>query len=154
MIGSLAPQGMKVVVHDGHLAVPVIFNGTACHDARNAAAGSNQHGDERLAGQTELAENPVHDECDPGHITAGLKERQEDEQHQHLWNKAQHSANAGNNTIQDQAGQPAGTAHRGQESFYQHRYSVYFHAKQAPAFPEHPVIGPVSCPGATIVTDT
>ena len=73
------------------------------HDARDTAAGADQHRDERFTGKTELTEDTVHDEGDTRHIAAGLKERKENEEDQHLRYKAEDCADTGNNAVQDQA---------------------------------------------------
>ncbi len=104
--GYLRAAGDEGGGHDGHTAVTLVFNGTGGHDARDAAAGADEHGDEGLTGQTKLPEDPVQNEGDTGHVAAGLQEGQHQKQHQHLRNKAQHSANAGHDAVQDQAGQP------------------------------------------------
>src|SRR5699024_3509730 len=75
--GKLRAAGDKGGGHNGHFPVSVVLNGTGSHNAGNAAAGSNQHGDKGLTGQSELAENTVHDERHSGHVAAGLQERQE-----------------------------------------------------------------------------
>ena len=92
--------------HDGHLTVTVIFDGTGGHNTGNAAAGTDQHGDEALAGQTELTEDTVHDEGDTSHVANVFQDSQQEEQHQHLRHEAQHGANAAHDTVNDQAGQP------------------------------------------------
>ena len=66
MMGILAPQGMKQVVMMDHTAVTLVLDGTGSHNTGNAAAGTNQHGDEALAGQAEAAEDTVHDERNTG----------------------------------------------------------------------------------------
>ena len=101
--GHLGSAGDKAGGHNGHFAVPVLLNGAGGHDAWDAAAGGHQHGDKGLAGQAEAAEDPVHDEGDAGHIAAVLQHRQQQEEHQHLGNKAQYSAHTGHNAILDQA---------------------------------------------------
>ena len=98
-MGILAPQGMKAGGHDGHAAVPFIFNGAGGHDARHAAAGADQHGDEALAGKAELAEDTVHDEGDAGHVAHVLQNGQHQEQHQHLRHEAQHRAHAADDAV-------------------------------------------------------
>ena len=74
----------------------------------DTATGADQHGDKGLTGQTELPEDTVQYESDTAHITAAFQDRQQEEQHQHLRYKAQHGANTGNNTVQQQTGQPFG----------------------------------------------
>ena len=92
--------------HDGHLAVAVIFDGTGGHDTGHAAAGADQHGDEALTGQAELAEYTVHYEGDTGHIADVFKYGQHEEQNQHLGNEAEYSAHTADDTVADQADQP------------------------------------------------
>ena len=103
--GQLGAAGHKGGGHNAHLTVGFVFHGTGGHDAGDAAAGSHQHGDEVLTGQAEAAEDPVHNEGDTGHVAAVLQNGQEEEQQQHLGHEAQHSAHAGDNTIQDKSGQ-------------------------------------------------
>ena len=83
-----------------------IFDRTRSHDAGHAAAGADQDRDEALAAQAELTEHAVEHEGDTRHIAAGLQERQQQEQHQHLRHKAENRADARHDTIQDQAAQP------------------------------------------------
>ena len=107
--GNLRAAGDEGGGHNGHPAVTLVFNGTGCHDAGNAAAGANQHGDEALAGQAELAEDTVEDECDTGHVAAGFQEGQQQEQHQHLRHEAQNRADTGHDAVQNQAAEPFGS---------------------------------------------
>ncbi len=101
--GHLGAAGDKGGGHDGHAAVTLVLDGTGSHDAGHAAAGADQHGDEGLTGQAELAEDTVQDEGDTGHVAAGLQEGQHEEQNQHLGNEAQHGADTGDDTVKDQA---------------------------------------------------
>ena len=101
--GNLRAAGDEGGGHDRHTTVTLVFDGTGGHDAGDTAAGADQHGDEGLTGQTELTEDTVQNEGDTGHVAAGFQEGQQQEQHQHLRHKAQHGANAGHDTIQDQA---------------------------------------------------
>ena len=121
MIGSLALHGNKGGSHNGHAAVAFLFNGTRCHNARNAAARADQHRDERLAGQAELAEDTVHDERDARHVAAVLQDGQEDEQHENLRHEAQNRADTGDDAVHDQAVQPVGNAEAAQQVIQQHR---------------------------------
>ena len=107
--------------HDGHAAVFFVLNGTGSHDARNAAAGTDQNRNEGLAGQAKAAENTVHDEGNTRHVAASLQECQEDEQNEHLRHKAENRADTGNDTVQNQTGQPVCTADAGQSLFYKYR---------------------------------
>ena len=95
MMGILAPQGMKQVVMTvirRSRSFSMVRRG---HDAGDAAAGAHQHGDEALAGEAELAEDPVHDEGDTGHVADVLQNGQHQKQHQHLGHEAQHRADTG-----------------------------------------------------------
>ena len=47
--GNLRAAGDKGGRHDRHAAVALVFNGSRCHDARNAAAGSDEHRNKGLA---------------------------------------------------------------------------------------------------------
>ena len=104
--GHLRAAGDKGRGHDRHAAVTLVFNGTGCHDARDAAAGADEHGDEGLTGQAELAEDTVEHEGDTGHVAAGLEEGEHQEQHEHLRHEAEHRADTGDDTVQNQAAEP------------------------------------------------
>ncbi|MEI3405988.1 MAG: hypothetical protein V8Q79_05250 [Christensenellales bacterium] len=67
-------------------------------------------GMKHLTGQTEAAEDTVHDERDTRHIAAVLQNAQHEEQDEHLRNKAKNRADAADDTIDNQAGQPLRTA--------------------------------------------
>ena len=97
--GHLRAAGDKGRGHDRHAAVTLVFNGTGCHDARDAAAGADEHGDEGLTGQAELAEDTVEHEGDTGHVAAGLEEGEHQEQHEHLRHEAEHRADTGDDTV-------------------------------------------------------
>ena len=92
--------------HDRHTTVTFIFDGTGSHDARDTAAGTDQHRNEGLAGQTELTEDTVEYERDTSHITAGFQESKQQEQYQHLRNETKDRANTGYDTVKQQSGQP------------------------------------------------
>ena len=108
--GNLCAAGDEGGGHDGHTAVTFILDGTGRHNAGDTAAGTDQHGDEGLTGQAELAENTIQHEGDTGHVAAGLQEGQHQEQHQHLGHEAQHRADTGDDTVKDQAAEPLGGA--------------------------------------------
>ena len=114
--GHLRPAGDEAGGHDGHAPVPLVLNGAGGHDAGDAAARADEHGDEALARKPELAENAVHDEGDSGHIAAVLQDGQQQEQHQHLGHEAQHRAHSGADTVGNEAHQPAGHAPALQQS--------------------------------------
>ena len=119
--GNLRAAGDEGGGHDGHAAVALVLNGAGGHDARHAAAHADQHGDEGLAGQAELAEDAVQHEGDTGHVAAGLQEGQQEEQHQHLGHEAQHRADAGHDAVQDQALEPVRGVRLVQGAFHQRR---------------------------------
>ena len=105
--GHLSAAGDEAGGHDGHTAVALVLDGTRSHDARDAAASADQHGNEALTGQAELTEDTIHDEGDTGHIAHILQNGQQEEQDQHLGNKAQDRADTGDDAVHDQAIQPA-----------------------------------------------
>ena len=109
--GGLGAAGDERGGHDRHAAVALIFDGPGGHNAGDAASGTDQNGDEGLAGQTETAENTVQHKGDSGHVAAGLHKGQQEEQHQHLGHKAQHCADTGHNAVQDQTADPAFLRH-------------------------------------------
>ena len=104
--GHLGTAGNEAGGHDRHTAVTLVLDGTGSHNTGNAAAGTNQNGDEALAGQTEAAEDTVHDEGDTGHVDI-LEDGQQEEQNEHLGNEAQNRADTGDDAVHDQAVQPA-----------------------------------------------
>ena len=61
---AFGAAGHKTGGHNGHAPVAFVFNGAAGHNARHAAAGTDQHRDKTFAGKAELAEDTVHDECE------------------------------------------------------------------------------------------
>ena len=107
--GNLSAAGNKCGGHYGHTPVALILYGTGGHYSGDTAAGADQHGDEGLAGKAEPAEEPVQNERDTGHIAAVLKGSKKQEQHQHLRNKAEDRADAGDYAVKYQAAEPLGT---------------------------------------------
>ena len=103
---NLGAAGDERGGHDRHTAVTLVFDGTGGHDARNAAAHTDEHGDERLTGKAELAEDTVEHEGDTGHVAAGLEEGEHQEQDEHLRHEAEHRADTGDDTVEDQAVEP------------------------------------------------
>ncbi|CAN4070982.1 Trypsin-like peptidase domain-containing protein, partial [Dysosmobacter welbionis] len=101
--GHLSAAGDEAGGHDRHAAVPLVLNGPRGHDAGDTAAGAHQHGDEALAGEAELPEDPVHDEGDSRHVADVLQNGQHQEQHQHLGHEAQHRADTGQGAVANQA---------------------------------------------------
>ena len=103
---NLGAAGDERGGHDRHTAVTLVFDGTGGHDARNAAAHTDEHRDEGLTGKAELAEDTVENEGDTGHVAAGLEEGEHQEQNQHLRHEAEHRADTGDDTVEDQAVEP------------------------------------------------
>ena len=97
--GELGSAGNEGCGHDRHAAVSLILDRSGSHNTGNAASCADHHRDEGFAGQTESSENTVHDERDPCHISAALKEGQADEQNDHLRQETEDSADTGNNTV-------------------------------------------------------
>ena len=126
--GHLSAAGNKGGGHNGHTAIPFIFDGTGGHDAGHAAAHADEHGDEALAGQTEFAEHAIQHEGDTGHVATGLQEGQHQEQHQHLRHEAQHGADTGHNTVIDQPAEPGRRVGSIQTIAHQHGDAGYPHA--------------------------
>ena len=138
--GQLRAAGDEAGGHNGHLPVPVLLDGAGGQNAGHAAAGGHQQRNEALAGQPEAAEDPVHDEGDTGHIAHILQNGQQEEQHQHLGHKAEHSTHTGHNTILDQTVDP-GAFHYAQGA--QDRAEPAGHDPT-----EKGVVGPVCTEGA------
>ncbi len=108
--GHLGAAGDEGGGHNRHAAITFVFDGTGSHDAGDAAAGTDEHGNEGLTGKAELTEDTVQYEGDTGHVAAGLQESQHQEQHQHLGHEAQHRTDARHNAVQNQAVEPVGSA--------------------------------------------
>ena len=117
--GHFCAAGDESRGHHRDPPVPVLLNGPGSQNAWYAAAGGHQHGDNGLAGQTEFPENPVHDEGHPGHIAHVLQDGQQEGKHQNLGHKAQHRANACQNTVHHQAIQPVTDLQRCQSASQQ-----------------------------------
>ena len=136
--GHLSAAGDEAGGHDRHTAVTLVLDGTGSHNTGNAAAGADQHGDEALAGQAEAAEDAVHDEGNAGHVADILQNGQQEEQNEHLGNKAQNRADTGNDAVHDQAVQPVSHA----DGFQQAAEGV------GDDLTEQNIVGPVSGKGA------
>ena len=118
--GKLGTAGDEGGGDDGHAAIPLVLNGTGCHDTGYAAARTDQNRDKGLTRQTELAEDAIQHKGDTGHITAGLQEGQEQEQHKDLGNEAQHGAHTGHDAVQHQTVQPIGGIQSRQTPLHQY----------------------------------
>ena len=114
---ELCAAGDKGRGDDGHTAVAFVFNGTGRHDAGNAAARSDEDRNKRFTGETEFAEDLIHKECDTGHIAARFEESKEEEQNEHLGNKAEHGTNTRDDTVEDQTLQPRSAIDGGEKVF-------------------------------------
>ena len=104
--GHLSSAGDETGGHNRHLPVAVLLNGSGGHDTGHTAAGSHQHGDEALTGETETAEETIHDEGNTGHIAHILQNGQQEEQYQHLRHKAQHRSHTGHDAVLNQPVEP------------------------------------------------
>ena len=135
--GHLCAAGDEAGGHDGHTAVALVLDGTRSHDARDAAASADQHGNEALTGQAELTEDTVHNEGDTGHIADVLQDGQQEEQDEHLGNEAQDCADTGDDAVHDQAVQPARHADALEEAAQSIRNDLT----------EQDVVGPVGSEG-------
>ena len=80
--GELCTAGHESGQHCGCTTLTLITDGTAGHDARDAAAGADDEGDDRLAGQADLLEDGVENDSCTSHVAANLKQRDE-EVHDH-----------------------------------------------------------------------
>ena len=98
--------------HDGHAAVALVLNGARRHDPGDPAARADQHRDKGFARQTEATEDPVEYERDARHVPARLEDREEQEEHQHLRYEPEHRADARDDTVEDQPGEPIGGVRR------------------------------------------
>ena len=104
--------------HNGHLAVAVIFNGTACLNSRNAAAQTDQHWDKGFTRQTKTTENTVHDKGNTCHVTTVFQKCEQQEKNHHLRQEAKYSTDTGDDTIQNQRLEPWSGIGSGEPSFH------------------------------------
>ena len=98
-----------------------VFYRARSHDAGDAAAGGDDHRDERLPGEAEAAEYPVEDEGDARHIPGIFKDRQQREEDQHLRHEAEDRADAGDDPVKDQALEPIRDIQRREDSLSRRR---------------------------------
>ena len=124
--------------HDGDFPVIFLLNGAGRQNARHAAAGGHQHGDDGFTGQAELAQEPVHNEGHPGHIAHVFQNGQEHGKHQNLGHKAQHRADTRQNAVHHQPVEPAADPQSRQNGIQKRRNPL----------PEQHVVGPVRADGA------
>lgn len=89
---------------------------------------ADKHGDKGLSGKTELAEYTVKDERYTRHVAAGLKEREEQEQNEHLGHEAEHRAHTRYDTVVDETAEPVGRARLFKSVAYKHRDSGHPHS--------------------------
>ena len=99
---QLGATGNERGGHDRHAAVLLVLDGLGRHDAGDAAARGHKHGDKGLTGQAKAAKHAVHDKGDAGHIAAVLQEGQHHKEQEHLWDKAEDGAQAGDDAVADQ----------------------------------------------------
>ncbi len=111
--------------HNGHSPIPLIFNGTACHYSRYAAARSYKHGNKWFSRKSELTEYFIHYKCNARHIAAGFKKRKQDKQHHHLRQEAQYRAYTRDYSIQQQAFKPTRAVYRVKPIFGKDRNTRY-----------------------------
>ena len=88
--------------HDGHTTIVLILDCTGSHNTRNATTSTNQNWNKRFTRQAKTTEYTIENKGDTGHISAGFKNCQQEEQYQHLRNEAQHRTNTSNYTIKNQ----------------------------------------------------
>ena len=67
--------------HDGHAAVALTRQRARRHDGGHRVAEADEHRDKGTAGQTDFAQQLVHDKRDTRHITAVFQNGEEEEQH-------------------------------------------------------------------------
>ena len=102
----------------GHPAILLVLNRAGTHDARYAAARGDQERDKGFAGQTEAAENPVHNEGDTHHVSAVLQNGEEQEYDCHLRGKSDRCCDTTNDTINNQRNQPIRRADTDQQALH------------------------------------
>ena len=71
--------------------------------------------DKRFSGKSKPLQQPVHQERYPGHISAVLQQREDQEQHGNLRQKAEHSPYSPQQAVCQQALQPLGRTHSFQQ---------------------------------------
>ena len=77
--------------HDGHASITLRGQRPRRHDSRYAAAETDKERHNAASGETQLSEQPIHDEGDTGHIAPVFQKRQEEKQdddHRHEGNNA------------------------------------------------------------------
>ena len=100
--GQLGAAAHERREHNGHFAVTLTGECTRGHDSRHAAAEADNHRHEGRAGETDFAQQLVHDEGDTRHIAAVLEHREEEEQRDDGRQKGEHGAYAGEDAVDNQ----------------------------------------------------
>ena len=100
--GDFGTAGHEGGEHHGHAAVFLVLDGAGGHDARHAAAHTHQQRDERFAGEADGAEDAVHHERHAGHVAAVLQQGEQQEEHRHLRQEAQHRSHTGYYAVADE----------------------------------------------------
>ena len=102
---SRALQLMKGVTSMTLSRSVLVFQGAGGHDGRHRAPEAQQHGDEGLARQAQLAHDPLHHIGHPGHIAAVLQQGQAEEQDQDVGQEGDDGAHAGDDAVHHQGGE-------------------------------------------------
>ena len=94
----------------GERLVPWIFQGPGCVDARDVAAETQEHRNERFAVQADGVHGPVHDEGSPRHVAASLQEGDEKHHGKDDRDEDQDETDPGDDAVVHQRHRPVGSA--------------------------------------------
>ena len=89
-------------------ALLVVGKRTGVDHRGQRAAEAHDHGHERSAGETELAEDAVENERDTRHVTGIFENGEEQEEREDLGNKPEHREHAAQNAVDHKAADPCG----------------------------------------------
>ncbi|MPN35012.1 hypothetical protein SDC9_182506 [bioreactor metagenome] len=118
--------GHKRHEHYRHAPVPFVFHCARTHDRGHCTAEAHQHRYERLAGKSEAAERPVHDEGRTGHVSRVLKKRKAQEQQRYHRQERDHSSDSGDDSVHYQAPRPLGSSGGYQRRVDDRRQPVFY----------------------------
>ena len=100
--GQLGRAGHKGGEQNGHTAVPLTGESAGGHDGRHRTAEPDQHRHKAAARQADPPQQLVHDKGHPRHVAGVFQDGQEEEQGDDGGQKAQHTADAGKDSVDDQ----------------------------------------------------
>ena len=92
---------------DGNQAGLPALDGARRHDGRHIAAEAHDHGDERLAMETDAVHQLVHDEGGAGHVATVFHQRDEQVQDQDVRQEHEHAAHSADDPVHHEVFQPS-----------------------------------------------